>query len=183
MKKILGIAGSPRRNGNTHTLVSRVLEGAGAEGAVTELVFLADLTIRECDGCHACWKQRPCPKDDDMNALYPRIAESDALVLGTPVYWYGPTAIMKAFIDRFVYFNCPDNRASVRGKPAVVAIPYEEDCPETGEFVAEFFRRSLSYLEMRVAGVILAPGVSDKGDILKRPDLLDRARRIGEALA
>ena len=47
-----------------------------------------------------------CSKHDSMEALYPKITECDALILGTPVYWYGPTAIMKCFMDRFVYFNC-----------------------------------------------------------------------------
>ena len=53
MKKILGIVGSPRRNGNTHVLVSRILGGARAEGAYTETIFLKDLDISQCDGCYA----------------------------------------------------------------------------------------------------------------------------------
>ncbi len=52
MKKILGVVGSPRRNGNTHILVSRILDGAGKAGARTEILFLDDLHIQECDGCH-----------------------------------------------------------------------------------------------------------------------------------
>src|SRR5512138_2812576 len=121
MKRVLGLVGSPRKNGNTHLLVAKMLEGAQAEGAETELVLLPDLTIQECDGCLACWRDKPCPKQDDMNALYPRIVASDVLVLGTPVYWYGPTALMKAMIDRWVYFNCPQNRAKIRGKRALLA--------------------------------------------------------------
>ena len=56
-----------------------------------------------------------------MAEVLPRLAESDALIFGTPVYWYGPTALMKAFLDRFVYFNCPQNRPQMRGKGAVLA--------------------------------------------------------------
>jgi len=48
--------GSPRRNGNTHILVSKIVEGARANGAVVDELFLGELTIRECDGCHACFK-------------------------------------------------------------------------------------------------------------------------------
>ena len=83
MKKILGVVGSPRKNGNTHILVSIVLEGARAAGAKTELLFLNDFHIRECDGCHACWKTQECCKDDDMKLLYPKISDCDALVFGT----------------------------------------------------------------------------------------------------
>ena len=52
---MLGIVGSPRKNGNTHVLVSRILEGARDAGAEAETVLLGDLTVQECDGCHACW--------------------------------------------------------------------------------------------------------------------------------
>ena len=79
MKHVIGFVGSPRKNGNTHLLVAKILEGAQAAGAATEIVFLNDLTIRECDGCLACWKGKPCPKQDDMNGLYQKIAASDAV--------------------------------------------------------------------------------------------------------
>jgi multimeric flavodoxin WrbA len=183
MTKILGIMGSPRRRGNTHILVSRIMEGAAAEGADTETLFLRKMKIRECDGCHTCWKDKPCSKRDGMNDAYPLISESDAIVFGTPVYWYGPTALMKAFIDRFVYFNCPENRGKVRGKPAAVAVPYEEEGPEAAELLVDFFERSLAYLEMDLVVQILAPGVGLKGAILEREDLLARARDLGRRLA
>jgi multimeric flavodoxin WrbA len=183
VNKVLGIVGSPRKKGNTHILVSRILEGAEAEGATTETVLLGKLKIRECDGCHACWKGKPCAKRDEMNDLYPKIVESDAVVFGTPVYWYGPTALMKGFIDRFVYFNCPENRDKVRGKLAAIAVPYEEENPETAEPVVTFFEKSLAYLEMNLIGKVVVPGVSDKGDVLQKEEALAKAYELGQKLA
>ena len=148
--KILAIVGSPRKGGNTDVLLSKIAEGARAGGAEVEVVHLGGLQVRECDGCHACWRGRLCSKDDDMRGLYPKIAESDVIVFGTPVYWYGPTALMKAVIDRFVFFNCEANRPQVRGKKAVVAIVLEEDREETWKPVVEFFERSLGYMEMQL---------------------------------
>ena len=141
MPKILGIVGSPRKKGNTHILVSKMLEGAETEGAETDILLLGKLEIRECTGCHACWKGKPCSRKDDMNDVYPMVAESDAIVFGTPVYWYGPTALMKALVDRFVYFNCPENRLKVKGKRAAIVVPYEEEDPETAEPIVDFFER------------------------------------------
>ena len=103
MKKILGVMGSPRKNGNTHVLLSKILESAKDNGATTDLIFLNDLVIKECDGCHSCWKSNECSKNDDMNNVYPMIIGCDVIIFGTPVYWYGPTALMKAFLDRFVF--------------------------------------------------------------------------------
>ena len=183
MAQILAVVGSPRKGGNTDILVSKMAEGAVAAGAQVETVRLGELQICECDGCHACWKGRPCSKDDDMRRLYPKIAASGILLLGTPVYWYGPTALMKAFIDRFVYFNSEANRPLVRGKRAVVAVVLEETHEQTWRPVVEFFEKSLAYLEMKLAGTIIVPGVGAKGQIRQHPDRLDEAYRLGSSLA
>lgn len=183
MKKILGVVGSPRRNGNTHVLVSRILEGAKKEGAAAEILLLNDLTIAECDGCHSCWEGKGCSKNDDMNNIYQKIIESDVIVFGTPVYWYGPTALMKGFIDRFVYFNCPANREKIKGKSAVIAVPFEEENPETAALVVAFFEKALAYLQMKLVGKIIVPGVSRKGEILKKADSLQQGYELGKRLA
>jgi multimeric flavodoxin WrbA len=183
MMKLLGVVGSPRRNGNTHILVSRMLDGARAEGAIGDLIFLNELQIRECDGCHACWEGKPCSKNDDMNTLYPTIIESDAIIFGTPVYWYGPTALMKVFIDRFVYFNCPENRVKIEGKSAVLAIPFEEEDPDTAALLIASFEKSLQYLQMHLIGTIVVPGVSGRGEILEKTDRLSDAYELGRKLA
>jgi multimeric flavodoxin WrbA len=183
MKKILGIMGSPRKNGNTHILLSRILEGAESEGARGNILFLDDLAIKECNGCHVCWEGKECSKDDDMNSIYPRIIESDGIVFGTPVYWYGPTALMKGFIDRFVYFNCPKNRAKIKGKPVVLAVPFEEKDPETAALLEAFFEKSLGYLEMNLIGTILVPGVTRKGEIKEKEAKLQEAYELGKKLA
>jgi len=181
--RILGVIGSPRKNGNTHILVSRILDGAEKMGATTETLFLNDLNIRECDGCHICWKGKQCSKKDDMHQVYPKIIKSDVIIFGTPVYWYGPTALMKCFIDRFVYFNCPKNRAKIRGKAAVIAVPFEENNPQTASLLVKFFEKTLRYLEMNLIGKILVPGVSRRGDISRKEDRLEDAFKLGRKLA
>jgi len=183
MKRILTVMGSPRRNGNTHILVSKIADGARVRGAVVDELFLGDLTIRECDGCHACWKGKECSKNDDMRAIYPAIIQSDVIIFGTPVYWYGPTALMKAFIDRFVYFNCTENRQKIKGLSAVLAVPFEEDDPETARGVIEFFQKSLAYLEIKLLGQIIIPGVGEKGAILSKSRYLKQAWELGKKLA
>jgi multimeric flavodoxin WrbA len=181
--KVLGVIGSPRKRGNTHLLVERILEGAREGGAETERIFLGDLQIRDCDGCHACWKGKACSKRDDMNGVFDTLAESDAILFGTPVYWYGPTALMKAFVDRFVYFNCPENRGKIRGKRAAIAVPFEEDNPETAELVVRFFEKSFAYLEMEMLGQVIVPGVGERGEIVGRPEKLEEGFALGRRLA
>lgn len=183
MKKILAVVGSPRRNGNTDILVSRIAEGARTKGATVDELYLGDLTIKECDGCHKCWEGKECSKNDEMCNIYPKIIQSDVIIFGTPVYWYGPTGLMKIFIDRFVYFNSPENREKIRSKSAVIAVPFEEEKPEMARLVVEFFEKSLAYLEMKVVGKVIVPGVSGKGDILQKAERLREAYELGQSLA
>ncbi len=183
MAKVLAIVSSPRKGGNTDILVERMAEGAREAGGDVEKIYLGEMTIAECDGCHRCWHGGGCSKDDDMPALYARIAQADAFIFGTPVYWYGPTGLMKLFIDRFVYFNCPENRAKVRAKPVVIAVPFEEQDLETARGVTEFFDKSFAYLEMKLLGKVIVPGVSGKGDVLEKSEYLEEARELGRKLA
>jgi len=144
--------------------------------------MLGGLTIRECDGCHACWKGKPCIKADDMNGIYPKLAECDVIVFGTPVYWYGPTALMKALVDRLVYFNCPENRPKLAGKAAILAIPFEETDLATAAPVVDFFGRTCEYLGLKVAGKVLAWGVTRRGEVAAREEFMREAFSLGRDL-
>ncbi|MBN1998954.1 flavodoxin family protein [candidate division KSB1 bacterium] len=182
MKKIFGIVGSPRKGGNTHVLVSRLLEGCRHGGGATEIVLLGEKDIKECDGCHVCWKDKDCPKWDDMNNLYQPFTDCDVVVFGTPVYWYGPTALMKCFVDRLVYYNCPQNREKMRKKQAVLVIPFEENDLKTADLTIRFFEKSLDYLNIEIAGRILAPNVTKKGEVKRDHQIMRRVYELGEWL-
>jgi multimeric flavodoxin WrbA len=183
MKKVLGVIGSPRKNGNTHVLVSRILEGVRSEGVSTDIIFLNDFSIMECDGCHYCWEKEKCVKKDDMSNLYDKIIESDVIIFGTPVYWYGPTALMKSFIDRFVYFNGPKNRKKIKDKLAVIAVPFEEENDETAAPVISFFEKSFNFLEIKLIGKVITPGVTLLGEVKKKKEYMDKAYKLGKKTA
>jgi hypothetical protein len=89
---------------------------------------------------------------------------------------------MKLFVDRFVYFNCAENRDKIRGKAAIVAVVLEENDPNGASLVMEFFKKSLDYLEMKLFSEIIVPGVSHKGQIRDKPDRLQEAYELGQGL-
>lgn len=181
--RILGILGSPRHNGNTAALLSHILGSASANGAETEYIALGDITIRECDGCHACWRGFECVKRDDMNNVYPLIDHSDIIVFGTPVYWYGPTALMKGLIDRMVFYNCPETRQRIAGTRAVLVIPFEESDIKKAAPTVSIFEMSLGYLGIPIIETLIVPGVTLRGEVRDRPEFMERAEAIGERLA
>jgi multimeric flavodoxin WrbA len=181
--KITAFLGSPRAQGNTDILASCVLGGAAASGLETEAIALRRLDLRPCTGCERCWHEgRPCIFDDDMGRLYDAIAASDILLFATPVYWYGPTAIMKAFVDRLVVFNRPQGRPLIEGKGAILAVAYEEETPAAAEPLVRMFEMSFDYLGLRSIDRVVVGGVGPKGAISQKADALERARGIGRGL-
>ncbi|WP_446787308.1 flavodoxin family protein [Macellibacteroides fermentans] len=179
MARVLGVVGSPRRNGNTQLLVQGILDGAMEAGAEADMIRLGDISVKECDGCHTCWKGKDCVKGDDMNPIYRKISESDILVFGTPVYWYGPTGLMKCFLDRFVFFNCPPNRPLVRGKRAILVVPFEETDEAVAHPLIAMFQRSFSYLEIDLYDKMLVSGLTRKGEVKEREGCIEKANELG----
>lgn len=107
-KLILGIGGSPRKNGNTDFLLQVALDEAAQQpGIKTETIYLRDYEINPCAGCFACCNEPAAGGDkacmvyrDGMDSLYPKLKECDALIIASPVYFGSMTAQTKAFMDR-----------------------------------------------------------------------------------
>ena len=97
---VLGLQGSPRPKGNTRALLSAFLDEVERLGGRVTTLDVTKMNVMPCKGCGACERKGYCPQDDDMQAAYPLLREADLVVLATPIYFYGPTAQMKAFIDR-----------------------------------------------------------------------------------
>ncbi|NVL90406.1 MAG: NAD(P)H-dependent oxidoreductase [Desulfobacterales bacterium] len=97
---VLGLQGSPRIKGNTHILLSTFLAEAERLGAHTHRLDVAHKNISPCQECGTCEKEGYCPIDDDMQQVYPLLRRADIIVMATPIFFYGPTAQLKALIDR-----------------------------------------------------------------------------------
>ncbi len=119
--KILAISGSPRKDGNTVTLLNEVLAGAKQEGADIELFSVAGKNIQPCIGCGGHQKTGKCHINDDMQPLYDKMIEADGIIFGTPIYFYDLTAQMKAVIDRTIALGQP-GRSLANKVGGVVAV-------------------------------------------------------------
>lgn len=178
--KLTAFLGSPRAQGNTDILTARVLDGAQESGVETQTVALRNLKIHPCIGCEKCWKNdKPCVFNDDMIPLFDTIAGSDVILISTPVYWYAPTTLMKAFMDRWVPFNRPQGKPLIQGKGAILVVAYEEEGPVAAEPVLKTFELSFGYLGLKNMGQVVVDGVGPKGAVLEKPDALQRAYEIG----
>jgi len=98
--EILAITASPRRNGNSETLLNKTLSGIKRKGAEIKKIALADLKIFSCNECQACFKTGECVIDDDMQGLYRDLLTADILLIASPIYFQGLPCQLKCVIDR-----------------------------------------------------------------------------------
>lgn len=103
---VLAFAGSPRRHGNSETLLDWVLEEMEKQpGVEVEKYALTDINIAPCKGCNACEKLNACVQKDDIVWVEPKIIEADIIILSSPIFCMGIAAQPKALIDRAQVFR------------------------------------------------------------------------------
>lgn len=180
--KVLGLIGSPRVGGNTETLVAEVLRGAASRGAQTEQVALNKLNISPCQACDACRKTKRCRIQDDMQALYDKIFEADALVLGTPIYFWGPSAQLKCFVDRWYAIDQEGIRERLAGKKCLLVCAFADSSLATAQPTVDMTRLAVEWLNMQFAEPLLGAGLWEKDDATKNDEIKQRAFRAGVQL-
>ncbi|MFO7862064.1 MAG: flavodoxin family protein [Desulfosalsimonas sp.] len=100
MGRIVAIYGSPRRAGNTATLLAEAVAGAKSRGALVDEIVLRDRKISPCLEIYGCKKTGECVIKDDFQAVRDAILAADGLMLATPIFFYTVSAHVKALMDR-----------------------------------------------------------------------------------
>ena len=114
--KVLMINGSPRQKGNTSIALAEIAKQLEILGIESETIWIGNKPVRGCIACNTC-KDKPgaCVFDDDVcNGISAKMNSSDALIVGSPVYWGQPNGAVLSIIQRAFY----SNGAAFRGKPA-----------------------------------------------------------------
>jgi multimeric flavodoxin WrbA len=178
--KVLGICGSPRE-GNSELLLRAALDGAEEAGAETELVLLREKHIGYCDGCATCEeggeREGECHIEDDMQPLYRKLEEADAIVLASPNYYSNVSGLMKSFIDRMLVFYSP-RKEKLRGKRGgIIAVGGENGKPAIDAMKVLF-----SANDIVLVGTVDA-SASHAGDVAKDKEALKAAAELGRKLA
>lgn len=104
--KILAIIASPRKQGNTTTVVEKIAQELMSLGQVeVEYMFLSEVSLESCKGCSTCLLKGNayCPAKDQRLEVEEKILASDAVIFASPVYAMNMTALMKNFMDRFAF--------------------------------------------------------------------------------
>lgn len=180
-RKLLIILGSPRENGNTATLAAKAGQAASDAGAEVETAFLQGMDIHPCNACGHCHAHDgQCAIDDDMQALYPKVRQADALLLASPVYWFTVSAQTKLFMDRCYALLTDDG---LRGKRIGIVLAYgAPDIFSSGGVNAlRTFQDAYTFAGARIVGMVYGTGGEPDAIGTNQP-LLESAAQLGKAL-
>jgi multimeric flavodoxin WrbA len=185
-RRVLIVKGSPRKNGNTAILADLVAEGARAGGAHVDTIYLQGMNIQPCDACDACKSStdQGCIVQDDMQQVYPKIREADAIVLASPVYWFSYSAQTKLFIDRGFYPTVGQDGQGMAHKRLALLMTYEDADPFVSGAINALraFQDMCKYMGAEIAGMVYSQAF-DAGEIRSHPSVMESARQLGEKLA
>jgi len=184
-KSVLVILGSPRRKGNSAKLASQIAKGARSVKAKVETIFLQGKNIAPCKACDICRKAKSkgCAIRDDMQELYPKVINADALVIASPVYWFNISAQTKIFMDRL--HGLPAYKAdALIGKRIAIAMSFGgEDAFDSGCVNAlRAFQDAFAYKESIIVGMVYGSAEA-AGEIAANEKLMHEAFDLGKKLA
>lgn len=186
---ILVILGSPRKNGNSETAASIVVEELDRHlNAAIEHVRLASLNVSPCIGCGGCDKTGECVVKDDMTEIYPKIDQADIIFLAAPTYFYGLSSQIKGCIDRIqarwsrkyllkVEFRKEDRR---KGYLICTAATKGKKLFDGSVLVARSF---FDAVDVEYDGALLIRGVDERGAFRDKLDEVDRAQNFARDIA
>jgi multimeric flavodoxin WrbA len=187
--RILGISGSPRLHGNSELLLAEFLRGAQEKGAEVKSLRLNTMKIAPCQHCDDCLKAGVCRVWDDMQQIYIELEQADVIVVASPVQFMGPTAPLKAMIDR---------TQSLWAKKYILKIPPLMPVKKRRGFfisvaatrIKGMFEPSIAIIktwfhviDVVYAGELTFSGIDEKGAVLKHPEAMKQANETGQKMA
>ena len=184
---IVGFSASPRITGTTTWVVETLLAGAQARGARTRSWSSANLDLQPCRACFACRvKDRICVIRDDMPQVHASILDSQALVVGMPIFMGQMSAQAKIFVDRlhalFAPRFSPTFQEEHAGKGLVLAFVQGNPDPELFSTYIDYTARLFRTLEFHVREPVVVTGTRS-GHVREQDGLEERLKTIGADLA
>jgi multimeric flavodoxin WrbA len=187
--RIVAVGGSPRRKGNSNSLLRAAVEAAVERGATAEYFYASDLDIAGCKACNGCRKgpDAVCVQQDDMQELYTAIKTCDVLVLASPVYFYGLSSWIKAVLDRGYALITPDASETggeewpqrvPRGKEFYLITTQAEESPFYGYQILSSVVYGFTWTGISLGGHLVATGLDGPHDWEAREDLVQAAREL-----
>ena len=185
---IVAIYGSPRRKGNTATLLKKTIEGARDSGAEVEEIVLRDLKISPCLEIYGCMQAGECAIKDNFQIVRDKILASQGLILASPVFFYSVSSHTKILMDRFQSLwvkkywvdKTPKDQQIIKRKGLFISVGATK-----GKKLFDGMLLSVKYffdvLDMELWETLLYRQLDFQDDVLKHPEYLEEAYTTGKA--
>ncbi|MFA5375665.1 MAG: flavodoxin family protein [Dehalococcoidia bacterium] len=185
--KVLGIMGSPRIGGNTDMLMDEALKGARSAGAFAEKIVVDELDISPCREFNGCIKDGNCVIRDDMDDIYESLDEADAVIIGSPIFFYGLPSQLKALVDRCQVFWArkyvlKQGPAKQGRKGAFIAVGATKGA-NLFDGAKLTVKCLFDAMGVEYAEELFVREVDRKGEIKKHPTAMKDAYELGKRLA
>ena len=189
MPRIIAIYGSPRREGNTATLLDHAVRGAIDAGGDVESIVLRDLKISSCLEIYGCMKTGRCAIKDDFQRIYDQLEASEGIMLASPIFFYAVSAHTKILMDRcqslwvkkYWLEKTPAAEQTIKRKGLFISVGATK-----GKKLFDGTLLSIKYffdvLDIELRQSLLYRGFDFQGDILKSPEHLEEAYTAGKQL-
>ncbi|MFA4016578.1 MAG: hypothetical protein RUDDFDWM_001688 [Candidatus Fervidibacterota bacterium] len=177
---VLGIFGSPRRNGNSDILLEVLLKEVEKLGAPVKRIYASELKIAPCTECNSCSSTGMCVIEDDMQEVYREIENANSIIVSTPVFFYNVPAQLKCLIDR---------AQAMWARKYILGVKFEKRKgfliaigATSGEKLFDGVRMTVKYFFDAIGaeydGELLVRGVEGKGEILTHYDAISSAKEL-----
>ncbi|MCX8044192.1 MAG: flavodoxin family protein [Desulfobacterota bacterium] len=193
--RVVAFCASPRKHGNTDMLIDKALEGCRVHGAQTEKIYLHDIDMGFCIGCRRCKEPKAeqiCVVKDDMQKVYQKIIDAQAIIIGFPIYTGREAAQLSTFLDRWDGFERYMFKSALQpGRVAMVIGTWGYPYPDTYDHVIESIITILSLHKIETVEALSACGFegmlhgldeNHRGVIAHYPRELQKAFDAGYAL-
>ncbi len=181
----VGIAGSPRKRGNSSALLKAYLNGASSEGFKTEFIYLNGMIFRGCQACDRCVQGKNCSVKDDLNTIFPILRRAQIWALASPIYYDGVSGQLKMFFDR-LRFTTYDPYKLKGPRRGILIVTYEDNKKkkyfETASQLANYFTWN-DRGDFGKVRVVAESNLGPKDAWESRPDLLNKLLDLGKEQA
>jgi multimeric flavodoxin WrbA len=185
--KIIAIYGSPRRKGNTATLLKKAIEGARDSGADVEEIILRDLKMSPCLEIYGCLQAGECAIKDDFQVVRDKILNAQGLILASPVFFYAVSSHTKILMDRFqslwvkkYWVDTPPGEQQTNHRKGLFISVGATKGKKLFDGILLSIKYFFDVLDIELWKALLYRQLDFQDDVLKHPEYLEEAYKAGK---
>ena len=182
--KVLAISGSPRKGGNSETVIRKIIEKLEDKQYETEFVQLNDLVLKGCQACRYCRTNGDkCILKDDISELLEKMKKADRIIIGAPNYMGCVSGQLKILMDRM--YSLKDSGRNSRlnaGKKVVLVFSQGHSDPEAYSECYENVKKRIESLNVEITSSIIAHSVEVPGEVKEKSEIMRMAEKAAETL-